>query len=328
MTASSVQLRIRRSNKHRQVLVCFMNSKVLSIVVTAHNLEGHIKKTLESILLAVGNKVSSCELILIDDASVDGTSNILREFSDKNENTFYYRTEFKNIGKVRNFAIDKCQGEYITMVDGDDLVYEKSLANIIDFLENNDIDILISPLYEIKGEIPLLDNWQWKVPKKITQDNAIEEFLIHKKFQGHFIGKIVNKSLFRNSCFPDFFCYEDIALIPEILKKAANVYFCQRAFYIYIKQSHSLSSALSAEKLELKAQALLMMDAEFGSHWRHLTAIHVVQLLYKHKKQLSEASQNAMYDILRQTSASKFFLSSSVRLSIKKKYLILKLKIR
>jgi glycosyltransferase involved in cell wall biosynthesis len=326
MTASSVQLRIGRGNKHRQVLVCFMNSKVLSIVVTAHNLEGHIKKTLESILLAADNKVSSCELILIDDASVDGTSNILREFADKNENAFYFRTEFKNIGKVRNFAIDKCQGEYITMVDGDDLVYEKSLAQLIDFLENNDVDILISPLYEIKGEIPLLDNWQWKTPQKIFQEVAIEEFLIHKKFQGHFIGKIVKKSLFRNSHFPEFYCYEDIALIPEILHKAESVYFCEWPFYIYIKQPHSLSSALSAEKLELKAKALLMMDAELGSEWRHLTASHVVQLLYKHKNKLSKGAQDAMYAILQKTSTSKFFLSSSVRLSMKKKYILLKFK--
>lgn len=303
-----------------------MNSKVLSIVVTAHNLEGHIKKTLESILLAVGNKVSSCELILIDDASVDGTSNILREFADKNDNAFCYRTEFRNIGKVRNFAIDKCHGEYITMIDGDDVVYEKSLAKLIDFLENNDVDILISPLYEIKGEIPLLNNWQWKTPQRMLHESAIKEFLIHKKFQGHFIGKIVKRSLFVNSHFPEFYCYEDIALIPKILNKAKNVYFCEWPFYIYIKQPQSLSSALSAEKLELKAKALLMMDAELGSKWRHLTASHVVQLLYKHKNQLSKSAQNAMYNILRQTSTSKFFLSSSVRLSLKKKYLILKFK--
>lgn len=304
-----------------------MNSTVLSIVVTAHNLEGHIGKTLESIISAVGNKISACEIILIDDASVDKTSEILTEFSNKYENAFYYHTEYKNIGKVRNFAVGKCHGEYISMVDGDDLVYENSFAILIDYLEQHDVDILITPLLEVKGDIiPPLDRWQSIQAEKTTNNNAIRDFLIHKKFQGHFIGKIAKKSLFYSSPFPEFSCYEDIALIPEVLKKAKSIYFSQKPFYIYIKQPNSLSNALSAEKLELKAKALLIMDAELGEKWRHLTASHVVQLLYKHKNQLSISSQEMMYDILSKTSILKFFLSRSVRLSMKRKYLALKLR--
>lgn len=303
-----------------------MKKKILSVVVTAHNLQNHIMQSMESVFHSLADKISLCEIIMIDDASTDQTSGLLQDVASKNSHCFYYRTEFKNIGKVRNFAVSRCNGKYITMVDGDDLLYSNALAELISFIEQNEFDILVTPLQEVRGMPPALSGWKWQSPKKLESDAAIREFLVHKKFQGHFIGKIIKKTLLEAYPFPEFTCYEDIALLPTLLSKSEQTLYNEVPFYLYIKYAHSLSNKLTSAKVNLRAQALTMMDAELGEKWRYLTAPHIIQLLYKHNDQLSDSNRNSMNNILYKTPLFKFFISPLIKLSIKKKYIILKCK--
>lgn len=194
------------------------SNKTLSIIVTAHNMQDYILNCMNSIISAVGESISSCEIILINDASEDKTACIMSEFS-KNRNITYLETDFKNIGKVRNYGVSLCSGDYITMVDGDDIVFENSLPKIISFLQEASPDIYITPLYEWRGGVMQKRNTmcEWKKPIHLTCNKAIKLFLIHKKFQAHFIGKMIRRGLFCGSEFPDYICYEDSALFPEIL---------------------------------------------------------------------------------------------------------------
>ena len=57
---------------------------VLSIVVTAHNAEKTLERTLDSIVKAISPGEDACEIVIINDASEDGTSRIISEFAVKN----------------------------------------------------------------------------------------------------------------------------------------------------------------------------------------------------------------------------------------------------
>lgn len=57
---------------------------VLSIVVTAHNAERTLGRTLDSILNAISQGEDACEIVIVNDASEDGTSRIVSEFAAQN----------------------------------------------------------------------------------------------------------------------------------------------------------------------------------------------------------------------------------------------------
>ena len=57
----------------------FMNNPNVSVIIPTYNAESFLAETIQSVL---GQTYTNFELIIVDDASTDQTSNIIREFDD------------------------------------------------------------------------------------------------------------------------------------------------------------------------------------------------------------------------------------------------------
>ncbi|WP_369605534.1 glycosyltransferase, partial [Pseudomonas aeruginosa] len=58
--------------------------------------------------------------------------------------------EYRNVGHVRNSAVSLASGEYITMLDSDDLLKPGSIRDAIAFLQAERPDMLLTRLLEIR----------------------------------------------------------------------------------------------------------------------------------------------------------------------------------
>jgi glycosyltransferase involved in cell wall biosynthesis len=112
-----------------------------------------VKRNLISILLPVrnaGKYLSAClesiqnqtetnwELIAIDDNSTDSSFEILSLFSRKlPEQIHVFKNEGKGIIPALRLAYSKCQGEFITRMDADDLMEKNKLASLRSLLVKN-----------------------------------------------------------------------------------------------------------------------------------------------------------------------------------------------
>ncbi|WP_049584700.1 MULTISPECIES: glycosyltransferase family 2 protein [Photorhabdus] len=299
---------------------CF--SKKLSIVVAAHNLELLIFKCISTIK----HVLSDCdpeeyEVLLIDDSSSDSTPSILKEFSEENESFIYIRKEFRNVGKVRKYAVEISHGEYITFVDGDDFLSDFSMREILDFLTSKKPDIFISGLNEVRKDSDIIEKSKLLSPVEIHRDTAIKDFLIHKKFQAHSCGKFFKRELFHGNNFPEISCYEDALSFPPILVKCNNVYYTEMKYYNYIKREDSLSNSISQIKINTIAEVILITDKTFGRKFRNLTACHAIDLIYKYGDKLSKEYSNSIHKIVKDLSILSFMLDHNIRFSFKRKFL-------
>ena len=137
-----------------------MKPALLSIIVTAHNSEEYLVDCLDSLKFALGRNFNLCEILLINDSSSDESERIYDQFAVGYSNIRKFNVSYQNIGMVRNFAVNKCSGHYITMLDGDDLLIGASLTEILAFLSAHRPDMLITKLNEVRveaseGEDPL-----------------------------------------------------------------------------------------------------------------------------------------------------------------------------
>ncbi|WP_040153211.1 glycosyltransferase family 2 protein [Photorhabdus akhurstii] len=296
--------------------------KKLSIIVAAHNLEDLIGKCLESIKRCL-YKVSSddYEVLLIDDSSSDSTTSILKKFSEENESFIYIRKEFRNVGKVRKYAVEVSHGEYITFVDGDDFLSDFSMRDILDFLEYQKPDIFISELNEVRKDLDIIERSILISSIKLHRDIAIKEFLIHKKFQAHSIGKFFRKELLHENNFPDVPCYEDALSFPLFLARCNSIYYTKMKYYNYVKREGSLSNSINEYKVNIMAKAILVTDKTFGRKFRNLTACHAIELIYKYGDKLSKEYSDSIYQIVKDLSILDFMLDHNVRFSFKRKLL-------
>ena len=128
--------------------------KYISFAIPSYNSEDYMSHAIESILPG-GEDV---EIIVVNDGSKDGTSEIAHEY--KNEYPNIVRVVDKDNGghgDAVNSGLSHATGKYFKVVDSDDWVDEDSLHKILEFLkeleeEDKEIDMLISNyVYEKEG---------------------------------------------------------------------------------------------------------------------------------------------------------------------------------
>lgn len=107
---------------------------IASIIIPTRNRGKRIKKAIESVL---EQTYKNFELIIINDASTDGTGEIISKFARKDPRIKVITNEI-NLGLARslNKAIKISCGEYIARLDDDDFWSDaRKLEKQIDFLE-------------------------------------------------------------------------------------------------------------------------------------------------------------------------------------------------
>ena len=89
---------------------------VFSVVIAAHNAERTLPSTVRSVLAQTR---PDFEILVVDDGSTDGTGEAVRDFSDSR--IIYLRQENLGPAAARNAGIERARGEYVCMLDSDDL---------------------------------------------------------------------------------------------------------------------------------------------------------------------------------------------------------------
>jgi glycosyltransferase involved in cell wall biosynthesis len=97
----------------------------LTIVITAHNEGTLLAKTVEScrraLKVAVGH-FSSSEIMIVADRAKQKTRELAELLAERRLVDVCHFTDFGDPGHARNFGVEAAKGDFITFVDGDDLI--------------------------------------------------------------------------------------------------------------------------------------------------------------------------------------------------------------
>lgn len=290
----------------------------LSIIIAAHNSGSTLRATLSSLLLAL-DQTEDAEVVILNDSSTDATQNIIDEWRLQLPNVRTEQVSYRNVGKVRQHAISLSSGDYITMLDSDDLLKPKSLQDAINFLRVNKPDMLISRLLEVNDPNEAMAEWRGFSPEILTKQEAIRRFLIHRDFQAHLAGKFIRRELYLQSPIPHISCYEDFAVFPAMMMNSNNIFYQHDGYYCYVKTPNSLSSALNADKINHLYDCTLSMEQTLPSEYQQLMNCHWFNMYVNHGKHLTKTQLNTVKDRVGRIYSLSFFLSKDIRFSFKKR---------
>ncbi|WP_089154448.1 bifunctional glycosyltransferase/CDP-glycerol:glycerophosphate glycerophosphotransferase [Micromonospora sp. NBS 11-29] len=114
---------------------------LISFVVPAYRVQGYLRECLDSIL---GQPFGDVEVIGVDDASPDGSGEILAEYAARDPRVHPVRlAENVGLGPARNVGLDRAIGAYVWFVDGDDWLVPGCLPSVADRLRATAPDVLI-----------------------------------------------------------------------------------------------------------------------------------------------------------------------------------------
>lgn len=120
-----------------------MNSLV-SVIVPVYNCRKYIKRCVESVL---SQSCVKLELILVVDGIKDDSISICKMYEKKYNNVIVYCKENEGVSVARNTGIDISKGDWIVFLDADDWLEQNSLSQLIEYAEQNRVDIGIGDYY-------------------------------------------------------------------------------------------------------------------------------------------------------------------------------------
>lgn len=128
-----------------------MTKLSVSVVIPCYNAAPFLRETLDSVLAQTH---PSLEVLVVDDGSVDGTFQIAQEFADR----FVVHRFSENRGKsvALNWAINRCRGEFVMILDADDLLEPDALELLTNYLgQHPDIGVAFghASLFDAQGVI-------------------------------------------------------------------------------------------------------------------------------------------------------------------------------
>ncbi len=123
-----------------------MNTPKVSVLMSVYNSEKYLAQSIESVL---NQTFEDFEFIIIDDGSKDLSFDILKSFAAKDNRINISSRENRGIPCTRNEMLNKAQGEFIAVMDSDDIALSDRLALQVAFLQQNPEVVCVSGAFEI-----------------------------------------------------------------------------------------------------------------------------------------------------------------------------------
>lgn len=125
--------------------------KILTVSIAAYNVEKVLRKALDSCVVPAVLDV--LEVIVVNDGSKDGTSQIAHEYSQRYPDTFIVvDKENGGYGSTVNKSLEIARGRYFRLLDGDDWFHSDGLEKFIRFLQNCEADLILSGRTEVRED--------------------------------------------------------------------------------------------------------------------------------------------------------------------------------
>ena len=134
-------------------MVAPKTNPLVTVIVPSFNTALYLSATLKSVQQQT---FRGFEVVMVDDGSTDGTLSIMKDFASCNENCIVIPLQ-QNQGIVaaRNTAIAQARGDYIAMLDGDDIWTPDALAVRVELAQRHpSADVIATEFAWFEDEVP------------------------------------------------------------------------------------------------------------------------------------------------------------------------------
>lgn len=125
---------------------------LVSVLIPLYNRAKYIDETITS---ALKQEYSHIEIIVVDDGSTDGGDKLVEAYCKDYPVTLYRHPGNVNLGQSisLNLALTKARGEFIAILDSDDIFLPNKLSEQVTFLrENPDVDLVYGMGYGVNAD--------------------------------------------------------------------------------------------------------------------------------------------------------------------------------
>ena len=218
--------------------------ELISVIVPIYNTEKYLVECVESIRKQT---YSNIEIILVDDGSTDASIEICDEFAEKDSRVRVFHKENEGVAVARNFGIQQSNGQYVVIVDSDDVAVDKMIEVLYTQIKENDADIAVGNYY-------IYDESDGNFYYYITEADYCVEVLSPQELIDRQAGawkwnstafmlttfKLYKKVLFDDVSFTHGRRFDDEASTHRLFLRSKKTVFVNDNVYLYRRRSGSI----------------------------------------------------------------------------------------
>lgn len=219
----------------------------ISVIVPAYNIAPFIERCIKSILLQT---YKDLQLIVVDDGSTDGTSEICDKIAQTDPRMFVLHKKNGGVSSTRNAALRLATGKYISFIDGDDWLEPTLYEDAVKAMQEHNAQCF---MFEYVLNYESGETHQHQVdPSKYGVIEGKKAFEYSIGPENRFLwSKIYERELAENLLFDEqIILGEDTLYICDVIRKANKVVYSSNAYYHYFqRQGSAIQSAFNKKKL-------------------------------------------------------------------------------
>lgn len=211
----------------------FREEVLISVIIGMYKGEKYIKECIDSV---INQDYSNLEIILVDDGSPDKCGMIADTYAQTDSRIKVIHQKNAGVSASRNHALDIASGEYICIVDQDDVLFSDYVSYFYGLILNNDAQIALTPTADKFFGTPRSDKTNFKDHVEVwSGEKTAIEMLYHKIIIAPW-NKMISRKLLNDNHVrfnPDFFGGEGFAFSIQSYQYAERIAVGRRLVYHY-----------------------------------------------------------------------------------------------
>ena len=223
------------------------NNVCISIIVPVFNVRHYLPEALDSV---VHQTYENLDIIIIDDGSTDGSSQICDEYAKKDNRIRVIHQENKGVSAARNKGLNVSIGEYIAFLDPDDKYQEDYCQKMLQAVKQNEADMAVCKIAVCytTGKLHLNKN-DISFPAIKTgvydREKALR-MLTEDTINPNAVNKMYHSSLWKEIRFPVGHAYgEDLDISFRLIDCCKSVCGIDEVLYLRRRHDESVTRTIS-----------------------------------------------------------------------------------
>lgn len=224
---------------------------LISVIVPVYNVKEYLAECVDSIQ---NQSYQNTEIILVDDGSTDGSSEICENYRRIDSRIIVIHKNNGGQGSARNMALDISKGQYIAFLDADDVWDSDYLAFLYDLLviENADISICDYRHIDENGSLIKRNKKPSDTIMRFSGEDAMITALYWTEFGVAPWAKLFKRELWDGIRFKEDRIYEDLATTYMVYDKAIKVVFSKQIKMSYrIRKNSDVHQPFNSKKIRI-----------------------------------------------------------------------------
>lgn len=210
----------------------------VSIVVPMYNVGDCAIACLRSLM---GQTYRNVEIIVVDDGATDDTAAICARTIDGDGRARLVHKENGGLSSARNFGLANVTGDFVTFVDGDDVLDEWAVGHLVALAQETEALLVTCECKKIDSTEDF-GGQEVGYGKVVSGDELLRMMLLLDGESGSACGKLYAKELFPLLAFPEGQLFEDFGVEATVFSSIDKVCISSAELYGYLTREGSITT--------------------------------------------------------------------------------------